>query len=312
MNSNDDEESSGTLRAYLQLVRLPNVFTAIADVMMGFLIVRRSFDPRSALVELIWISCSLYLAGMVWNDVFDRDIDAKERPDRPIPSGRVKLGVAVLLGFALLLSAITVAIKMSTQSSNPLPLAITVGIAALVLLYDKWLKHTAIGPLAMGGCRFLNVLLGMSVSENSFHALEWLVAAGLGIYVVGVTLFAKREATQSNRTALFVSVAVMMVGLGLIAAVPKLVVDDWRLGGLPQGWWLFWVVLAAHIVWRCAKAISEPTPLHVQAAVKNCILSIIVIDAAASMMGSGLNQFAFVILVLIVPATFLGRWIYST
>jgi 4-hydroxybenzoate polyprenyltransferase len=101
------------LLAYLQLTRLPNVFTAVADVLMGFLVTRPDFDlfsaaPRDYLLPglLVAASCCLYIAGMVLNDVFDIRVDSYERPSRPLPSGRVPMKSATALGFGLLLAGV--------------------------------------------------------------------------------------------------------------------------------------------------------------------------------------------------------------
>ena len=79
------------LLAYLQLCRFAAVFTALADICMGWLLTQPDFTPERDFALLLISSAGLYLAGMVFNDVFDRRIDARERPNRPIPSGRVPL-----------------------------------------------------------------------------------------------------------------------------------------------------------------------------------------------------------------------------
>src|SRR5256885_8345847 len=76
---------------WLRLMRLPNVFTAIADVAMGYVFVQPSGPDGRVLGCLMASSAALYTAGMVFNDVFDYAIDAKERPFRPIPSGQVSM-----------------------------------------------------------------------------------------------------------------------------------------------------------------------------------------------------------------------------
>ena len=81
--------SQARLRAYLQLMRFPAVFTALADILLGFVLTHESFSPAGDLAALVGASSGLYLAGMVFNDWFDRDLDARERPGRPIPSGRI-------------------------------------------------------------------------------------------------------------------------------------------------------------------------------------------------------------------------------
>ena len=80
--------------AYLQLIRLPTVFTAMADIVLGYVLTHRvivgpeGWDDPAKFFGLLASSCCLYLAGMVFNDVFDRKQDAEERPSRPIPSRR--------------------------------------------------------------------------------------------------------------------------------------------------------------------------------------------------------------------------------
>ncbi len=77
-----------SLRTYLQLMRFPAVFTAMADILLGFLLNHDSFQHDLMGLGLLLVSSScLYLAGMVLNDVFDREVDARERPNRPIPFG---------------------------------------------------------------------------------------------------------------------------------------------------------------------------------------------------------------------------------
>jgi 4-hydroxybenzoate polyprenyltransferase len=103
---------ASTLRGYLELVRLPNVFTAMADVAMGFLFTRADFLPGEdgwLLGLLLAASSLLYAAGVVLNDVFDLEVDAVERPHRPLPSGRVSPAVARWLGWELLVVGLAAA-----------------------------------------------------------------------------------------------------------------------------------------------------------------------------------------------------------
>src|SRR4051812_42314353 len=100
------------LRPYAQLVRLPNVFTAFADIGLGGLAAAAHSERHpGALLDhwlpfllLLLASGLLYCAGMVWNDFFDIEQDRRERPFRPIPSGNVPLRTAGRLGGALLIA----------------------------------------------------------------------------------------------------------------------------------------------------------------------------------------------------------------
>ena len=308
--------------AWLRLMRLPNVFTAIADVAMGYLIVNGPAVDGAALAGLIAASACLYTAGMVLNDVFDFDIDTKERPFRPLPSGQIGLPTARAFGFALLLIGIGLGwlagfageqIALQWRSG-----AMATALAAGVLLYDAWLKRTPLGPLGMGLCRFFNVLLGMSAARQlaaeplalGYSGGELMIAAGIGVYIIGVTVFAKQEAGQSRSSVLLVGVLNMIVGVLVLGA---------GLGYLPPqdtGWkteivWLLLGLLMVTVVRRALTAVMSPTPDRVQQAVKHSILSLIWLDAAAAL-ATAPPHYAMCIAALLIPALLLGMWVYST
>ncbi|MDZ4687717.1 MAG: UbiA family prenyltransferase, partial [Planctomycetaceae bacterium] len=202
--------------AYLQLLRLPTVFTAMADIVLGRLLVNsRELAPYDQFLTLLGASCGLYLSGMVFNDVFDRQQDAVERPSRPIPSGRVPLRNAVILGTVLMLGGVAAAATLTRPA-----LYVAGLLAVAVFAYDYALKRTPLGPVAMGTCRFLNVMLGAAASYDRWFQLwarpQLVVAIGLGIYIVGVTWFARTEARQSNRGQLSAALVTLNAGLGVL------------------------------------------------------------------------------------------------
>ena len=136
---------------------LPAVFTALADICAGYSCQTRGFQHVGEFAALLTASAALYLAGMVFNDVFDRRRDAIGRPGRPIPSGRIRVSSAAIVGAVLVAIGLGSAMSVSTQA-----LWIALGLTACIIAYDGVLKVTPLGPLAMGGCRFLNVMLGAS------------------------------------------------------------------------------------------------------------------------------------------------------
>ncbi len=311
-SSQTDRPTSGApqskLWAYLQLFRLPNVFTAAADVMMGFLVTHEAgLVPVRIFVLLLVASCLIYTAGMVLNDVFDAEIDARERPERPIPSGRISLSTARRLGFGMLAVGAGAGSLAGLLLGDYRAAVVAWLLALCVVLYDGLLKRTPIAPLLMGGCRALNVLLGMSAAGAAWEPWNWLVAAGIGTYIAGVTWFAQSEARESPRWRLALGTAVLLGGMGLLAWLP-----GWRPILVSAGTWrLFWIILGLLIGWRCVRAIARPSPPLVQVAVKNCIHSLIVLDAAVCLAIQG-QFWAIVVLALLPPTMFLGRWIYST
>lgn len=311
----------------LRLMRLPNVFTAIADVLMGFVFARHSFSPGGALACLVLASGLLYTAGMILNDVFDLEIDRLERPKRPLPAGQIAVAQARALGIVMLLLGVGfgwLAGYLYQRDAFPPILSpwrsgvIASILAGAILLYDAILKKTPLGPLSMGLCRTLNVLLGMSLAgpppagETSlwlgYTLAQWIIAAGIGIYVVGVTFYAKSEAEQSNTARLLVGVVIMCAGvalLGLAANYTTLV--------FKQNWiyWALLTLLTVTIVRRALAAAIDGSPALVQGAVKHAILSIIMLDAAVCV-ASGPPVYGIVVVALLGPALLLGKWVYST
>lgn len=309
----------GALRPWLQLVRLPAVFTAVADVLCGWLLANVALVPatdrlpRFSLPLLVLASCGLYLAGMVFNDVFDARVDAAERPQRPIPSGRVSVRGAVVLGLLLMGGGIAAAAGVSEWS-----LKIALLLAGAILLYDAVLKrlwdwHLGLLPmLGMGSCRLLNVMLGFSTLVPPFlwGRPQILVACALGLYVAGITWFARHEAQQSRRWSLVGAAAVVNLALAWMLALVLGV--NWR-SVADRGYPLF--VFAAILVTidrRLLRAIRSLAPRDVQGAVRVMLLSIITLDAVFVLAQSGDPWLAGGVALLVVPALLVGRWLYVT
>jgi 4-hydroxybenzoate polyprenyltransferase len=309
------------LLAYLQLIRLPNVFTAIADVTMGFFVSQQvadfeSFDAAQlvSLALLIAASASLYAAGMALNDVFDAELDRKERPERPIPSGRVSLSGARGLGGGLVAVGIFIAILLSVTEQDYRPAVVAAALAAAIFAYDAAIKHTPLGPVGMGLCRFLNVLLGMSLSRTPWETWHYVIAAGIGTYIAGVTWFARTEARPSNRLPLILATIVGAAGVLLLVAFPRFVPAEGLVLAIrddPRRWNMLWGLLGLLIAWRCLWAILDPRPHLVQRAVRQCIFSLIMLDAVVTFAVAGFMP-AVLIMLLLLPTMFLGQFIYST
>jgi 4-hydroxybenzoate polyprenyltransferase len=286
----------------------------MADSAMGFLFTRPEFAPGDGwrVAVLIAASSSFYAAGVVLNDVHDYRTDLEERPDRPLPSGRVPLSVARWLGWELLVIGVAMSWTAAALSGTARPGLVGLALAACVVLYNGLLKPTILGPIAMGACRFSNVLLGMSVAVGPWRDEHWLVAVAIGTYVVGVAWFARTEAEHSGRLHLSLATAVILSGFGILSFLPDMTEEtiDWLLSH-PERWTLLMLVLGAVIGYRCLRAVIDPTPYRVQTAVTVCILSLVILDAAACFVVRGLFG-AVLVLVLLIPAVVLGRWIYST
>lgn len=224
--------------AWWQLLRAANVFTAASNIIAGFLIVQRDWQPVGALAALIASSACLYLAGMVLNDFFDAEIDAAERPERPLPSGRIARSTAGMAGWSQLATGVAIGWAVSWQFAIIAPGLIASLLAIAIVQYDGGLKKTRIGPFAMGWCRVLNVLLGASIAADlSQQYVAFTYALVVGAYTVALTYVARSEMLGNVARSLRIRSVVTRLLQGFI-------VLDAGAATLAAGWLAGMVVLA--------------------------------------------------------------------
>ncbi|MEE6263517.1 SCO3242 family prenyltransferase [Plantactinospora sonchi] len=172
-----------------QLVRAPAALSVPGDVVAGAA-AAEALDHR--VPGLAGASVLLYWAGMAANDWADRELDARERPERPIPSGRISPGVA--LGVSAGLTAAGVALAGVTGGRRAL--AVAVPLAGAVWAYDLRAKNTAAGPALMAVCRGLDVLLGASQGRTARAVPAALTVAA---HTYTVTELSRREVSGASR-----------------------------------------------------------------------------------------------------------------
>ncbi|MFG1954809.1 SCO3242 family prenyltransferase [Micromonospora sp. NPDC048830] len=178
-----------TLRDLAELVRAPAALSVPGDVLAGAAAAgalgRRTPGLAAASVLLYW-------GGMAANDWADRRLDAVERPERPIPGGRVSPPAA--FGLAAGLTAAGVA--LATAAGGRRAAAVAVPLAAAVWGYDLAAKNTAAGPAVMAVCRGLDVLLGAS-GGRLWRAVP--AAATVAAHTWTVTELSRREVSGADR-----------------------------------------------------------------------------------------------------------------
>ena len=284
-------------RAYLQLVRAPALFTALSNATAAHLVATEGVVVWSALVPLALASAALLAAGMALNDCFDRAVDARERPTRPLPSGAVPVAAAWCLGLGLLAAGVALAALAGLRS-----MLVAAALAAAILLYDGVLKSTWVGPLVMGACRYLNWLLGLSVVALTPAA--WLVPVPVLIYVTSLTVLSRAEAAAQDRRL------VVIAGAGLAGAAAS-IAGLWAAGVLTQlaVLPLTGVALAVWLglVTRCYR---EHTPPVIQAAVGKLIMGLVPLDVLL-VLGRDV-WWGLVLIVFMIPGRWLGRRLYVT
>jgi 4-hydroxybenzoate polyprenyltransferase len=187
------------LRQYLLLIRLPNLFTVPSNILTGYFTVISPADNANILqlLCLIFSSVLLYVAGIILNDYFDIEVDRKERPFRPLPSGRIAKHKALLIAIISIIAANLLAFVVNWTS-----LVISASITLVIIAYDYRLKHNIItNPISMGSARFLNVILGASpvlggllvTGHYSLFTILLFIALSLFLYVAAISIISRKE-----------------------------------------------------------------------------------------------------------------------
>ncbi|MEM1293095.1 MAG: UbiA-like protein EboC [Cyanobacteria bacterium P01_H01_bin.162] len=272
---------SPSLWAYLQLMRPANIVTAWADILVGYaaagnvLLLAAVVHGESALLTLAplgWLLLStsgLYGGGVVFNDVFDAELDLVERPERPLPSGRASIAGATGLGGGLLALGILAAAQVSWSSAG-----LAAIVALLALLYDAVGKHQSwLGPLNMGLCRGGNVLLGVSALPVMLTE-RWFLAVIPILYIAAVTAVSQGEVEGGKRQTGILAIALVLLVIAGVVGFTVLADYTW-MTAVP-----FLGLFAGLVLPAFVRATQDPSPATVQQAVKSGVLSLIVLDAA--------------------------------
>ncbi len=210
----------GDWMAWARLARLPNVFTAVADPMAGWWMAAvAAHKPAWQLPVLMSASALLYMAGMILNDCFDLDRDRRLRPERVLPMGLIAYRTAWGVGWTLLAGGVALAGVTGGVSW------MVAGLLALcIVMYNAAAKHHPVaGPVTMGGCRSLNMMLGMGWISGGL----WLAPVLLGLYVAGVSVVARSEAGHPSRRQLITRLlqGIVVVDAVLVVAMTTPSVD---------------------------------------------------------------------------------------
>lgn len=281
-------------------MRPANIVTSVSDVLAGiaisgFLInTNFSSDDIFPAILLCISTIGLYGGGVVFNDVFDAALDKIERPERPIPKGTVTITEAAILGSALLLAGIITAAFVSKLSCL---LAVSIAIAALI--YNKWSKHHAwAGPLNMGLCRGLNLLLGISVVISSISEW-WFLAIVPVIYIAAITMISRGEVHGGSKKTLYAA------GLLYCVVIAAILLLSHTKGML---WWtiIFLLPFAWMIFTALIKAIRTPAPQNIGKAVKAGVIALILMNAAWAA-AFGMTGLAFLIILLLPLSLWLAK-----
>lgn len=331
------------MRLYLwaQLVRIPNTFTAIADVLAGAAVagalstttIDRSWPIVIAAVGMV---IALYWTGMIWNDLNDVEQDRRQQRNRPLSNNQISTASATTAAYLLVILAIGIALFIAlgppswsysidgSDSSSSLqlqfffPLLIAVALTVCIRLYNSSWKLSLCGPVLMGLCRSGSLLLGISVGWylglSSWYELPygWMAVLGHGLYVAGFTFAGRREAEENASLPVAIGWIVSAIGLVALAFAPWFAPSEipLRMDALPT-YPIVFTLMALPLIRRAWTSIVDPSPRSIQFAIKQAIFSIIFFDAILTLQFAGPWP-AIAVCSLILPATLLGRYFRPT
>ncbi len=319
---------------YFQLFRISNVFTVPPDIIVGFLAVSIYFGSSigysiSDLVPLIFSSVFLYIGGLVLNDLFDIKVDRLERPNRPLPSGRIKKGKAILITVLLIIFGLVLA-SLVNSTAFGISLLLVVGIVA----YNYRIKNGYLRPYLMAAIRALNVIYGASfiydipitsavtseqlvIPTSDYNPWILLTVAASTVYfhIFILTSLSKSETTQEfssikiklniqNIKIIYLIFLIISISIAIIFTPYKL---DFLI------FILLYLFLINLLFNRALKKANDQgqDPALIQFVVKNMLILLIVLDSAFIAGEAGLLS-GSIVGMLTIPCLILSKKISMT
>jgi 4-hydroxybenzoate polyprenyltransferase len=303
-------------RQYIILVRLPNVFTAASNILSGYFTIVATVSSSFINIHILYLaglmtsSSLLYLAGIVFNDYFDIEIDKKERLTRPLPSGKITKRKALTIAISSIIAANVITLVINWTS-----FIITVILTTIIIAYDYGLKHNNItGPITMGLARSINVILGASPALSTLllsvtsSKMLLFVAISLFLYVVAISILSKKEVSgKATNLIIISSFSIVFVDVTAIAIA--------GLVGIFQpavfAFLAFFSVVMIITFRPILRGLDKLSPIHIRNIIKNMIMSIILLDSVFVSGIIGL-PYGFATLLLLIPSVLLARKFYLT
>jgi hypothetical protein len=292
------------IQVALHLGRVSNLPTVWTNVLAGLTLAGAS-SGLSASVPQIWalmISMTFfYLGGMYLNDAFDAEIDAAERPERPIPSGQVSARLVFHLGFVMLFLGIAGLAWAGTQLPNGTgwaPAIAGLALAACITFYNWNHKNNPLGPLVMGACRMLIYVAAGLVLTISLPNGLYFGAGVLLCYLIGLTFAAKQE-NLNQITNLW---PLIFLGVPFTYAAGMLKIDQTSL-----------VILVIFLLWvlYALSFLIFPSRINVPRAVVSLLAGICLLDALLIAASGDTNLALFALVGFPLTLAF-QRWIPGT
>ncbi len=283
----------------LALGRVSNLPTVWTNAIAGVVIAGGDLS-RPGVPALFAALTLFYIGGMYLNDFFDADIDARERPERPIPAGRVSARTVGSIACALLLLG-TALLGYAGAVAGTLPWPVVAGVAlgACIVFYNWHHKGNVFSPFVMGACRMLVYICAGLVVVSALPLSLWISSLVLLCYLIGLTYVAKQEnlgEIANMWPLLFLAVPFFYV-LYNAFTIPTVVWGFLALLGA-------WILVALYFVRRRA-------PGDIPRAVVSLIAGISLVDAVL-VAGHGLTTLALLCVAGFLLTLVLQRFVAGT
>ena len=296
---------------------------------------------------MIISSVFLYISGIVLNDYFDIEVDRKERPNRPLVSGRITKRSALIIAWASIITANILAFLTSWAS-----LVISASLTAVIIAYNYRLKRNAVSnPLTMASARFLNVVLGGSsalglsliMHQNHMVLVFVFVGISLFLYTAAISVLSRKEIADPENPSLRSSWVAIAISFSIVFVVIALILAIGLLGYFQIGFILNLLLFSSLMTVTFLRLIIKiriltspigkiekeqqynvrmadqkgrnriywKAALEIQNTIKVMVLSIVILD---SIFLSGLAgiHYGMATLLLVIPPIYLGRKLYVT
>lgn len=250
----------------LRLGRVSNLPTVWTNALAGMVLGGGLLAPPALILLILSVSLA-YVGGMYLNDAFDAEIDARQRPERPIPSGRVQRQTVFLAGFAMLIASVLgLGIVGRLSGTGLWPALAGIALAAAIVLYNWHHKENPLGPLVMGLCRVLVYVAAALCITTSPPPALWIGAALLLCHLIGLTFVAKHElrARMEDMWPTAVLLVPLVYGVAIAYREPVAIV--------------LWVALSGALYFAL-RAVRRRAPGDVGFAVMMLIAAISLLDA---------------------------------
>ncbi len=314
------------LKDYLQLFRIPNIFTVPPDILGGYFVTAINNVPSLNYFDvflLVLSSIFLYVGGLVTNDLFDIHKDKIERPNRPLSSGKIKKSTAVLLSVLFFGTGVFLSSLLTFTST-----LISIFLVVMILLYNYKLKNGLTRPFLMGGIRSLNVIYGASGNMGFLNSINepddavyvyitltnlLVLAIAVFIHVFTLTFLSTRETQQDDR-----SLAERPLNLKRVYIIYLLLFTIIYLLGvhyLPNKllfsiFFVSFLLLITILFYNKIRKIQIGFE-DVQFLVKNMIVLLIVLDSSFVAGSSGI-YFGILSIGMIIPCVVIGKKVQMT